>query len=101
VQGVVAETLQLAQLPQYGTGGTVHFIVNNQLGFTATERETRSTRYCSDLAKGFGIPAFHVSADRPEVTTRSLLSLSLLKCNTKIQPSEHLKNSIISQQIEI
>jgi len=65
-QGIVTETLQLAQLPQYGVGGTVHIIVNNQLGFTATERETRSTRYCSDLAKGFGIPVFHVSADRPE-----------------------------------
>lgn len=65
-EGVVAETLNLSQLRPYQTGGTVHIIANNQLGFTAEPLEGRSTRYASDLAKGFEIPIVHVSADDPE-----------------------------------
>lgn len=65
-EGVVAETLNLSQLRAYETGGTVHIIANNQLGFTAEPDEGRSTRYASDLAKGFEIPIVHVSADDPE-----------------------------------
>ena len=62
-QGVVAETLNLSNLTGYSTGGTLHIIANNQVGFTTDPREGRSTRYSSDLAKGFDIPIIHVNAD--------------------------------------
>ncbi|HEY6607694.1 MAG TPA: multifunctional oxoglutarate decarboxylase/oxoglutarate dehydrogenase thiamine pyrophosphate-binding subunit/dihydrolipoyllysine-residue succinyltransferase subunit [Candidatus Limnocylindria bacterium] len=65
-QGVVAETLNLARLDGYDTGGTIHLIVNNQVGFTTGPREGRSTDYSSDLAKGFDAPIIHVNADDPE-----------------------------------
>jgi 2-oxoglutarate dehydrogenase E1 component len=65
-QGVVAETLNLCGLPGYTTGGTVHLIANNQVGFTTDPADGRSTRYSSDLAKGFDIPIIHVNADDPE-----------------------------------
>jgi 2-oxoglutarate dehydrogenase E1 component len=65
-QGVVAETLNLGSLPGYGTGGTQHIITNNQVGFTTDPNEARSTRYASDLAKGFDIPIVHVNADDAE-----------------------------------
>jgi multifunctional 2-oxoglutarate metabolism enzyme len=62
-QGVVAEVLNLAKLDGYTTGGTLHFIANNQLGFTTDPEEGRSTRYASDVAKGFDLPIIHVNAD--------------------------------------
>ncbi len=65
-QGIVAETLNLQALPGYSTGGTIHVIANNQLGFTTDPNESRSTRYASDLAKGFDIPIIHVNADDVE-----------------------------------
>jgi 2-oxoglutarate dehydrogenase E1 component len=65
-QGVVAETLNLSNLDGYTTGGTLHLIANNQVGFTTDPAEGRSTRYSSDLAKGFDIPIVHVNADDPE-----------------------------------
>jgi len=65
-QGVVAETLNLSRLPGYTTGGTIHIIANNQLGFTVEPSNGRSTLYASDLAKGFEIPVVHVNADDPE-----------------------------------
>jgi len=65
-QGIVAETLNLSRLPGYNTGGTIHIIVNNQLGFTAMSRESYSTSYASGLARGFKIPIVHVNADDPE-----------------------------------
>jgi 2-oxoglutarate dehydrogenase E1 component len=65
-QGMVAETLNLAQLPGWRTGGTVHVIANNQLGFTTPSPLGRSTLYASDAAKGFEIPIVHVNADDPE-----------------------------------
>jgi len=65
-QGVVAETFNLARLRGYTTGGTIHLIANNQLGFTTDPREGRSTDYSSDLAKGFDAPIIHVNADDPE-----------------------------------
>ncbi|MDH3427482.1 MAG: thiamine pyrophosphate-dependent enzyme, partial [Gemmatimonadota bacterium] len=65
-QGVVAETMNLCRLPGYETGGTLHIVANNQLGFTTDPVDTRSTRYASDLALAFRIPILHVNADDPE-----------------------------------
>ena len=65
-QGVVAETFNLARLKGYSTGGTIHVIQNNQVGFTTDPREGRSTDYASDLAKGYDVPIVHVNADDPE-----------------------------------
>ena len=64
-QGIVAETFNLSGLPGYSTGGTIHIIVNNQVGFTTDTRDSRSTLYAGDLAKGFEIPVVHVNADDP------------------------------------
>lgn len=64
-QGIVAETLNLSGLPGYWTGGTIHIIVNNQIGFTTDTRDARTTLYAGDLAKGFEIPVVHVNADDP------------------------------------
>jgi 2-oxoglutarate dehydrogenase E1 component len=64
-QGIVAETLNLSRLVGYDTGGTIHVIANNQLGFTATPAESYSTSYASGLARGFKIPIVHVNADDP------------------------------------
>lgn len=65
-EGVVAETLNLARLTGYDVGGTLHIIANNQVGFTTDPHDGRSTRYASDLAKGYDIPVLHVNGDDPE-----------------------------------
>ncbi|HSG48841.1 MAG TPA: multifunctional oxoglutarate decarboxylase/oxoglutarate dehydrogenase thiamine pyrophosphate-binding subunit/dihydrolipoyllysine-residue succinyltransferase subunit, partial [Longimicrobiales bacterium] len=71
-EGVVAESLNMARLKGYSVGGTIHIIANNQIGFTTTPGEGRSTRYASDLAKGFDIPILHVNADHPEACVAAI-----------------------------
>ena len=71
-QGGVAETLNLLGLDGYSVGGTLHLIANNQVGFTTDPTEGRSTRYSSDLAKGFDIPIIHVNADDPEAAIAAI-----------------------------
>ena len=76
-QGIVAETFNLHGLEGYSTGGTLHLITNNQIGFTTDPNEGRSTRYSSDLAKGFDVPIIHVNADDPEASiTATRLSMA-------------------------
>ncbi|MDR3624417.1 MAG: 2-oxoglutarate dehydrogenase E1 component [Chlamydiales bacterium] len=65
-QGIVYETMQLQKLPGYGNGGTIHIIINNKIGFTTIPKDYMSTSYCTDIAKTFDVPVFHVNVEDPE-----------------------------------
>jgi 2-oxoglutarate dehydrogenase E1 component len=71
-QGIVSETFNLSKLKGYETGGTIHIIVNNQIGFTTAARDLRSTFFPTDIAKSLPIPIFHVNGDKPEYVIRAL-----------------------------
>lgn len=76
-QGVVMETLNLSQLEGYRTGGTVHLVINNQIGYTTLPEDARSTRYSTDIAKMLMVPVFHVHGENPE----ALVHVARLACD--------------------
>jgi len=69
-QGIVAETLNLSQLPGYTTGGTIHVVINNQVGFTTLPVDSRSTRFCTDITRMLRCPVFHVNGEDPEAVAQ-------------------------------
>ncbi len=87
-QGVVAETLNMSQLEGYSTGGTVHIVINNQIGYTTLPEDARSTRYSTDVAKMLMVPIFHVHGENPE----ALVHVTKLACDYRM---EFGKDSVI------
>jgi 2-oxoglutarate dehydrogenase E1 component len=86
-QGIVAEILALSGLPGYGTGGTIHYIINNQVGFTTSPQFARSSPYPSDIAKGVQAPILHVNGDDPEAVT--------FACKLAIEYRQRFKRDIV------
>ena len=80
-QGVVAETLNMSQLEGYSTGGTVHIVINNQIGYTTLPDDARSTRYSTDMAKMLMVPIFHVHGENPE----ALIYVTKLACDYRAE----------------
>ncbi len=70
-QGIVPETLNMANLEGYTTGGTIHLVVNNQIGFTTLPQDSRSTRYCTDITRMLKVPVFHVNGEDPEAVIQA------------------------------
>ncbi len=70
-QGIVPETLNMANLEGYSTGGTIHLVVNNQIGFTTLPQDSRSTRYCTDITRMLKVPVFHVNGEDPEAVIQA------------------------------
>lgn len=70
-QGVVQETLSFSQVPHFNVGGSLHLVVNNQVGYTTPSDRGRSSRYCSDVAKAIGVPVIHVNGGDPEAVVRA------------------------------
>ncbi len=86
-QGLVAETLELSDLPGYRTGGTLHIIINNQIGFTTSPPHSRSSPYSSDIAKAIQAPIFHVNSDDPEAVLRV--------CKAAVDYREHFGQDVV------
>jgi 2-oxoglutarate dehydrogenase E1 component len=86
-QGLVPESLDLSELDGYKTGGTIHFITNNQIGFTTNPVASRSGPYCSDIAKGVQAPIFHVNGDDPEAT--------LFVCGLAMEFRQEFKRDVV------
>jgi 2-oxoglutarate dehydrogenase E1 component len=80
-QGVVAETLNMSQLEGYSTGGTVHIVINNQIGYTTLPEDARSTRYSTDMAKMLMVPIFHIHGENPE----ALIHVTKLACDYRME----------------
>ena len=86
-QGVNQETVQLSQVPHFSNGGSIHYVVNNQVGFTTPSARGKTSRNCTDLAKQIGAPVIHCNGDEPEVMSKQTNENELNK--DRIYPQAH------------